>query len=199
MLTIFGKQFFIDPWLGSKYGLGQDFTESCFSLLMKVYIKQSEICDTLPRFKMGLFPTIGICKVIICRLMILYTKSACYWFHSILTCFHLKTSEKVLFVTIAIAYAVFYWIMASHTEFFSMNFLLLCQFVSEHILLQVAPPCSSWFQIIVVRLRWFLLVPDGSSLFLVVPAPSVCSCKCVRDGYFWCYQFILSIYFLLTL
>ena len=48
--------------------------ESCFAFLFKVYIKQSQIWDTLPTFKMELFMKISICKVVFYRLMILYTQ-----------------------------------------------------------------------------------------------------------------------------
>ena len=50
------------------------FIESCLSCLLKVHIKHSRIWDTLPTSKMELFETIGICKVIFCRLMMLYTQ-----------------------------------------------------------------------------------------------------------------------------
>ena len=50
------------------------FNESCFVFLFKVYINQGRIWKTLPTFKMELCMTIGIRKVICCRLMILYTQ-----------------------------------------------------------------------------------------------------------------------------
>ena len=46
----------------------------CSTFLFEVYIKQSQIGDTLPTSKMEIFVTIGICKVISCRLIILYTQ-----------------------------------------------------------------------------------------------------------------------------
>ena len=48
------------------------FNWKLFAFLFKVYIKESQICDTLPKSKMELFVTIGVCKVIFCKLMILY-------------------------------------------------------------------------------------------------------------------------------
>ena len=52
----------------------KQMVKSCFAFLSKVYIKYSRISDTLPTSKMELFVTIGIFKVICCRLMILYTQ-----------------------------------------------------------------------------------------------------------------------------
>ena len=48
--------------------------ESFIAFLFKVYIKQSHIWDNLLTYKTELFVTIGICKVIPCRLMILCTQ-----------------------------------------------------------------------------------------------------------------------------
>ena len=46
------------------------FIESCSAFLFKVYINPNRIWDTLMTSKMELFPTIGFCKVILCRFMI---------------------------------------------------------------------------------------------------------------------------------
>ena len=120
---------------------------------------------------MGLFEIIGICQVIFCKLVVLCTQSACYWFHSVPRCFHLQTSEKVIFVTVTMANVVFYWVMVLHAGgFLSMNFLLLCQFIAEPISLQVAPPYFRWFQKVPACLKRFQLAQGGSSLFQVVPA-----------------------------
>ena len=66
---------------------------------LKFYIKQSWTWDSLLTSKMELFVSTSICKLILCRLIILYTQhcpmrvSLCYWFHSVLigsTCKHLR-------------------------------------------------------------------------------------------------------------
>ena len=41
-----------------------------FAFLFKLYIKESQIWDTLPKSKMELFVTLGTCKVIFCKLVI---------------------------------------------------------------------------------------------------------------------------------
>ena len=41
-----------------------------FTFLFKVYIKENQIWDALPKSKMELFVTLGTCKVIFCKLMI---------------------------------------------------------------------------------------------------------------------------------
>ena len=84
--------------------------ESCFAFLFEVYVKQSQICNTFPTSKMELFVIKRICKVISCRLMILYTQ-------------YCPKSEMVLFVAITITNVVFYREMVLHTKFVPMNFL----------------------------------------------------------------------------
>ena len=108
---------------------------------------------------MELFLTIGVCKVMFCRLMVFYRQ---YCPMSVFVCvssllvpfyskwFHLQTSEMVLFVTITIANVVFFWAMVLHVQFLPMNFMF---FVTVH--------C------------WFHLVPGGSSSFQLVPCSSV--------------------------
>ena len=54
--------------------VSQELCESCFAFLFKVYIKKNQIRDILPTSKMDLIMTIGICKVIFCRLMVLHTQ-----------------------------------------------------------------------------------------------------------------------------
>ena len=96
-----------------------------------MYMKHSQIWDTLPTSKMELFVTKVIYKVIFCMLMISYTQcssmiificvsSTSAPFYSMW--FQLQASEMVLFVTIAIANVVFYWTMVLHVQFLPMNF-----------------------------------------------------------------------------
>ena len=129
----------------------------CF-FIKSIYMKHSRIWDTLPTFKMELFMTTAIYKVIFCRLMSLYAQ---YSSMSVLICvssllasfcprwFHLQASEMVLFVTITIANVVFYWEMVLHVKFLPMDFsFLLCQFAAESISLHVVPGSSSLFQVV---------------------------------------------------
>ena len=101
---------------------------------------------SLPTSKMELFVTIGICKVIFCRLMMLCIQYCPVKVSSLLApfcCrwFHLQTSEMVLFVTIAIPNIVFCWVMVSYAQFSSYELLaFLCQFVAESISFQVILP-----------------------------------------------------------
>ena len=60
--------------LSQQFGTSLIFIESCFGFLFKVYINQSRIWDTQPTSNMELFVTIGICKVIFSRLVILRTQ-----------------------------------------------------------------------------------------------------------------------------
>ena len=128
--------------------------------LFEVYIKQSQIWDTLPTSKMELFVIKRICKVISCRLMILYTQ---YCPMSFFICVSLQVS----FGSIAL-----YRTIVFHAQFLPMNFSFLVSFVAESILLQVVPPCSRWFQIVPACSRCFQLVPSSSSTFQVVPSRS---------------------------
>ena len=121
-------------------------------------IKETQIWDTLGTSKMELFVTIGICKVISCRLIMLYTQycpmSVFIWVSSLLVPFnfrwlHLQPSEMVVLVTTTVANIVFYWTMVLHAHFFPMKFLF---FVSV--------------------LCWIHLVTDNSTLFQVVPGSS---------------------------
>ena len=129
----------------------------------------------LPTSKMELFVTIGICKVVFCRLIILYVH---YW-HSMsvfFVCqlvagsrwFHLQTSEMLPFVTIASA-IVFYWLMILHAPVLPMNFFFLCQFVPESISLKVVPDCSRWFQLVPGGFSSFQVILARPRLFQVVP------------------------------
>ena len=124
---------------------------------------------------MELFVTIGIYKVIFCRLMILYTQ---YCSMSAFICvsslpapfcsrwFHLQASEMVFFVTITIVNVVFYWAMVLHVRFLPMNFLFFC--VGS----LLSTSRYRWFQVVPTRSRWFQLVPGSPSSFQVVPARS---------------------------
>ena len=145
--------------------------ESCFVVLFKVYIKQSQIWDTLPTSKMEFFVTIGICKVTSCRLITLYTYELCcpmsafICVSSLLVAFrfrwfHLKTSEMVLFVKITIVKVVFYWTMVLLAQFLSMNFLFFVSvrcwvhlFLGGSILLQVVTNSSSSFLVLVCTMN----------------------------------------------
>ena len=146
--------------------------------MFKVYIKQSRIWETLSTSKMELFVTLVICKVIFCRLMILYMQ---YCPMSVFICvslllvpycsrwFHLQTSELVLLITMATV--VFYWAMTLHVQFLPINFLVfLCQFITN-------PSCYRWFQIVPTHSRWlhssFQVVPACSRCFQIIPAHSL--------------------------
>ena len=106
--------------------------ESCFAFLFELYIKQSQVWETLPRPKMELFVTIGICKVIYFRY---FTYSiakwvslfalAHYWFLVPFRSmwFQRLTSKTVLFLTISIANAVFWWTMVLGIFY---EFLVFC-------------------------------------------------------------------------
>ena len=108
----------------------------------------------------------GICKIIFCRLMMLYTQYcpmgvficvSSLLFPYCCRCFHLQTPEKVLFVTITVATIVSYGFL-----------VCLCQFVAESISLKVVLPCYRWYEIVPICFRWLQLVSCGSSLVQVV-------------------------------
>ena len=136
---------------------------------LSVYIRQSKIRDTLPTSKMELLVTIGICKVICSRLMILYTQCCLMGFFVCVSWllvpfrrgwFHLQTSEIVLFVKITIAKVVFYWAMVSIAQFLPINLLF---FVSVRCWVHLVTSVSSLLQVVPVRCSSFLLVPAQSS------------------------------------
>ena len=119
----------------------------------------------------------GICKIIFCRLMMLYTQycpiGVFIYVSSLLfpyccRCFHLQTPEKVLFVTITIATIVFYWTTVLQAQFLPINLLFLVSFVAESISLKVVLPCYRWYEIVPICFRWLQLVSCGSSLVQVV-------------------------------
>ena len=101
---------------------------------VSMYEAELDLGDILLTYKMELFVTICLFKVTFCRLMISYIQ---YCPMSIFSCvslllvpfrcrwFHLKTSEMVLFVTIAIPNAVFYWAMVLHAVSY-YEFLVFC-------------------------------------------------------------------------
>ena len=138
--------------------------KNCFAFLFKIYVKQSQIWDTLPTSKMKLFVTIGLCKIIFCRLMILYTQ---YCPMSVLICvslllvslrsewFHLQTSEMVLFVKNNYCQCWILLVMVLQPQFLPTNFLF---FVLVRCWIQLVPGVSSSFQVI----------PAWSSFFLVL-------------------------------
>ena len=135
---------------------------------------------------MELFVTIGICKVISCRLMIMYIQ---YCPMSVFICvcpllvpfcsswFHLQISEMVLFVTITIAYvySIGQWCW-THNFFLLISFFFVISLLSSS---RYRWGDSSLFQlvhVVPVRFRWFQLVlgvqlvAGSSSSFQVVPA-----------------------------
>ena len=120
---------------------------------------------------MELFVTVGVCKVIFCMLMILYTQycpMSVFIFVSSLPVpfcfrsFHLQTSEMVLFVTITmfIANVSFYRAMALRVQFHPMNFLFFC------VRSLLAPSHFSWFQVVPVRFMWLQVVSARSLLYV---------------------------------
>ena len=112
---------------------------------------------------MELFVTIGICKVLSCRLIIFYTQCCPM---SVFICvssllvpfrfwwFHLEQNQNFTKI-------VFYWTMVLIAQFLSMNFLF---FVSVRCWVHLVPGGSSLFKV----------VPAGSSSFQVVLAHSRC-------------------------
>ena len=130
----------------------------CCAFKFKVYIKPDRIWDTLLTSKMGVFATIGFCKVIFCR-FILYTQ--CLFCVSLLLVlfrsrwFHLQASEMILFGTIATANVAFYWAMLLQAQLLPTSFLF---FVS----------LSCWVYLVSGDFTFFQMVPTHFSLFLVL-------------------------------
>ena len=99
--------------------------------LFKVYTKQSRIWVTLATSKMELFVTIGICKVIFCRLVLYTQYCPMIVFISVSSLqvpfcsrsFHRQTPEMVLFVTITNANVPFYLTMVWYIQLLPVNFL----------------------------------------------------------------------------
>ena len=149
------------------------FTEKCFAFLLKVYTKQSRIWVTLATSKMELFVTIGICKVIFCRLVLHTQYCPMIVFISVSSLlvpfcsrwFHRQTPEMVLFVTITNANVLFYLTMVWHIQLLPVNFLF---FVSVCYRVHFIPGGPRQFQVVPARFRWFRLVLGGSSSFLVL-------------------------------
>ena len=137
---------------------------------LKYYKKQSQTWDIFSTSKLELFVKIGICKIIFCRLMILYTSYECQFVTGFIPFqVNLQTSKIFLFVTIAIPNVVFCQAMVLQAQFFRMNFLLFC--VSS----LLSPYRSRWFQLVPGSLavsRWFQLVLGSSSSFQVIQAYS---------------------------
>ena len=143
-------------------------------LLFKVYVKQSWIWDTLPTCKIELFVTMGIFKVIFCRLMILYTQyspmsffsvPASYWFHSVpsgYTWKHLRWHSFWQWLLL-ILYSIEQWYY-THSLFY--GFLVF--FVSVCCWFPLVPGGSSLFQIIPGSSSSFQVVPPCSSSFLLL-------------------------------
>ena len=128
----------------------------------------------------------GICKIIFCRLMMLYTQycpmGVFIYVSSLLfpyccRCFRLQTPEKVLLVTTTIATVVFYWTTVLQAQFLPINLLFLvsvCCWV--HLLkggsamFQVVSDSSNSLQVVAACFMWFQLGPGGSRLCYVVSA-----------------------------
>ena len=105
--------------------------------------------------------------------------AVCYWVPFCSRRFHLRTSEVVLFLTIAIAIFVFCREIVLRAQFSANVFLVffLSQFVATSIPIQLVPPCSREVQ----------LAPRGSSLFIVLECVGCTTCwKCC------CQQFLVS-------
>ena len=136
--------------------------ESYFAFLFKAYIKQSQIWDILATFKMELFMTTSICKVVFYRLMILCTQ---YWPMSVFICVNslLVPSVPCDFTSKHLCDNNYCWcciILGNDIvcTVSSYEFLVfLCLFVAECILLQVVPGSSSSFLVLVC-----VMVPAGS-------------------------------------
>ena len=138
-------------------------------------MKHSRIWDTLLISNVELFVTIGIYKVIFCRLMTSYIP---YSPMSVFICvssllvpfcsrwFHLQALEMMFFVTITIANVVFYWVMVLHVQFLPMNLFFFC------VSLLMNQTCSRLFQVVPVHSRWFQLILGSSSSLQVVPTCS---------------------------
>ena len=101
---------------------------------------------------MEFFVTIVICKIVSCRLMILYTQ------YSPKSVFHLQTSEMVLFVTITITNNCWLFLLDNDVVRTICSYEFLDFYVSS-----LLNPSRS---------RWFQVVPGGSSSFMVFPACS---------------------------
>ena len=128
----------------------------------------------------------GICKIIFCRLMMLYTQycpmDVFIYVSSLLfpyccRCFHLQTPEKVLLVTTTIATVVFYWTTVLQVQFLPTNLLFLvsvCCWVhlvkGGSAMFQVVSDSSNSLQVVAVCFMWFQLGPGGSRLCYVVSA-----------------------------
>ena len=126
-----------------------------------------------------------ICKIISCRLMILYTE---YCPMSVFICvtllvsfrcrwFHLQTSKIVLFETKTIANVSFYQAMVLNAQFLPMNLLFFVSVrcwvhhlvTGGYTLFQVFPDCSSSFRVVPPSSRWFQLVPGSFDSFQFIP------------------------------
>ena len=128
----------------------------------------------------------GICKIIFCRLMMLYTQycpmDVFIYVSSLLfpyccRCFHLQTPEKVLLVTTTIATVVFYWTTVLQAQFLPTNLLFLvsvCCWVhlvkGGSAMFQVVSDSSNSLQVVAVCFMWFQLGPGGPRLCYVVSA-----------------------------
>ena len=122
----------------------------------------------------------GICKIIFCRLMMLYTQYcpmgvficvSSLLFPYCCRCFHLQTPEKVLFVTITVATIVFCWTTVLQAQFLPIN--------SGFRWLQLVSCGSSLVQVVFVFCSFssFCVVPSRFSLFLALVCTIWYSCQ----------------------
>ena len=110
---------------------------------------------------MEFFVIIVICKIVFCRLMILYTQ------YSPKSVFHLQTSEMVLFVTITITNNCWLFLLDNDV----VRTICSYEFLDFYDSSLLNPSRSRWFQVVPARSWCFQLVPGGSSSFLIL----VCS------------------------
>ena len=98
--------------------------------------------------------------------------------------FHLRTSEIVLILTIAVANFVFCWEMVCAHSFLIMNFLF---FESVCCWFCLGTVGSTVFQEVPALSRWFLFVQGSSSLFIILLHEG-----CIKDWKCCCKQFLVS-------
>ena len=127
---------------------------------------------------MQLLVSIGIFKVIFCRLMILCTQyspmsvffvSASYWFHSVSggsTCQHLRWCS--LWQLLLLIFYSFGQATGLSYEFLAISCANLFLNASRSKWFHLVTGCSSSFHMVPARSRLFQVVPACSSLFLLL-------------------------------
>ena len=104
--------------------------------------------------------------------------AVCYWVPFCSRRFHLRTSEVVLFLTIAIAIFVFCREIVLRAQF-SANVFLVFFFESVCCYFNPDTVGSTLFQRGPARSTWFQLLPGSSSLFIVLECVGCTTCwKC---------------------